>query len=275
MLRIKNFILCSLFLIATVPILAQENPLWLRYPAISPDGQTILFNYQGDIFKVSAKGGIAVPITISDSYEYNAVWSRDGKKIAFASDRFGNFDVFVMPIEGGEAKRLTFHSSNEVPSSFTPDNQNIIFDGLRQDLHTNVQFPTGTLTELYSVPVNGGRVSQILTSPALDATFSPDGKKLIFHDRKGYENIWRKHHKSSVTRDVWAYDLKDKKYIQLSTFEGEDRNPVFDSNNNDFYYLTEESGTFNVHKSSLNNPSSNTAITNFKKKPCKVFKQSK
>ncbi len=271
MSRIINFILCSLFLIATVPIIAQENPLWLRYPAISPDGQTILFNYQGDIFKVSAKGGTAVPLTISDTYEYNAVWSRDGKQVAFASDRFGNFDVFVMPIEGGEAKRLTFHSSNEVPSAFTPDNQNIIFDGLRQDLHSNVQFPTGTLTELYSVPVNGGRVTQILTSPALDATFSPDGKKLIFHDRKGYENIWRKHHKSSVTRDVWAYDLKDKKYTQLSTFEGEDRNPVFDSNNNDFYYLTEESGTFNVHKSSLSNPASNTAITNFKKNPVRFL----
>lgn len=274
MTKFTKLFLGILFTIATLPVLAQENPLWLRYPSISPDGQTILFNFKGDIYKVPSTGGTAVPITISDTYEYNAVWSRDGQKIAFASDRFGNFDVFVMPIEGGEATRLTFHSSAEVPSSFTPDNKNIIFDGLRQDLHSNVQFPTGTLSELYSVPVQGGRVSQVLTSPALDATFSPDGKKLIFHDRKGYENNWRKHHTSSVTRDVWTYDLATKKYTQLSTFDGENRNPVFDKNNNDFYYLSEENGAFNVHKSSLSNPNQNTALTSYKKNPVRFLSKS-
>lgn len=271
--KFTRFVIISFILIMTMPMLAIENPLWLRYPAISPDGQTILFNYKGDIYKVPASGGTAVPLSISDTYEYAAVWSRDGQQVAFASNRYGNFDVFVMPISGGEAKRLTFHSGAEVPSAFSPDNQQIIFSGLRQDLHTNVQFPTSSLSELYSVPVNGGRVSQILTSPALDATFSPDGKKLIFHDRKGYENIWRKHHTSSITRDIWSYDLDSKKYTQLSTFNGEDRNPVFD-NNNDFYYLTEESGNSNVHKSSLSNPNTNTTITNFENHPVRFLTNS-
>ena len=260
-----------IFLIVIVPILAQQNPLWLRYPAISPNGQTILFNYKGDIFKVPAAGGTAVPISISDSYEYSAVWSNDGKTIAFASDRYGNFDIFVMPIDGGEAQRLTFHSNAEKPSSFTKDNQNIIFTAVRQDLYTNVQFPSGIMAELYSVPSSGGRVSQILTSPAHDATFSSDGKKLIFHDRKGYEDEWRKHHTSSVTRDIWVYDLELKKYSQLSQFDGENRNPVFDNKNDDFYYLSEESGSFNVHKSSLSNPSKNTILTNFKNHPIRFL----
>lgn len=250
---------------------SQSNPLWLRYPAISPDGQTILFNYQGDIYKVATSGGEAIPITLSESYEYNPVWSHDGKHIAFASNRYGNFDVFVMPSSGGEAKRLTFHSTNEVPSDFSRDNKNILFSGVRQDLHTNVQFPSGVMAELYSVPVNGGRVHLKLTSPAHNATYSPDGKKLIFHDRKGYENDWRKHHKSAVTRDIWTYDLNSKSYTQLSQFNGEDRNPVFDSNNNDFYYLTEENGSFNVHKSSLSNPNQNEALTNFTKHPVRFL----
>src|SRR5579863_8396289 len=85
---------------------AQENPLWMRYPAISPDGQTILFSYKGDIYKVPAAGGTAIPMTISESYEFSPVWSHDGKSIAFASDRYGNFDVFVMPATGGQARRL-------------------------------------------------------------------------------------------------------------------------------------------------------------------------
>ena len=75
---------------------AQENPLWLRYPAISPDGKAIVFSYQGDLYRVSSGGGQATPLTLHEAYDYMPVWSRDGKWLAFASDRFGNFDVYVM-----------------------------------------------------------------------------------------------------------------------------------------------------------------------------------
>src|SRR6185312_699532 len=107
--------------ISTALVSAQETPLWMRYPAISPDGQTILFSYQGDIYSVPSKGGTAVPLTISESYEFSPVWSHDGKSIAFASDRYGNFDVFVMPAGGGASKRLTYFSGREVPTGFTGD----------------------------------------------------------------------------------------------------------------------------------------------------------
>lgn len=250
---------------------AQDNPLWLRYPTISPDGNTILFNYKGDIFSVAASGGTAIPLTISESYEYSAVWSHDGQQIAFASDRYGNFDVFVMPATGGEATRLTYHSNGEKPSDFSMDNQRVIFSGNRQDLHTNVQFPSGVMAELYSVPVTGGQVDQVFTSPGHDATYSPNGDLIIYHDRKGYENDWRKHHNSSVTRDVWVYNTTSGQHEQLSSWEGENRNPVFDGNSNDFYYLSEESGTFNVHKSSINNSGTNTQITSFEKHPVRFL----
>ncbi|MEL6974133.1 MAG: S41 family peptidase [Bacteroidota bacterium] len=263
--------LVAIVCLSLTNVLAQDNPLWMRYPAISPDGSTILFNYQGDIYKVSASGGTAIPLTLSESYEYSAVWSHDGKQIAFASDRYGNFDVFTMPASGGEAVRLTFHSTNERPSDFSPDNQKILFAGVRQDLHTNVQFPSGVMAELYSVPSKGGRVALELTSPAHDATYSPDGTKLIYHDRKGYENAWRKHHTSSVTRDVWSYDLTSGAYTQLSSFEGENRNPVFASDNDTFYYLTEESGSFNVYKSTLSSPSTKSAVTSLENHPVRFL----
>jgi tricorn protease len=260
---------------AAASAFAQSNASWFRYPAISPDGQTLLFSYKGDIWSVPAAGGTAIPMTLSESYEFSPVWSHDGKSIAFASDRFGNFDVFVMPASGGEAKRLTFHSTREIPSSFTANDSAILFNAARQDLATHAQFPTGGMSELYSVPVAGGRVSQILTTPALDATVSSSGDKIIFHDYKGYESDWRKHHTSAVTRDVWVYDVPSQKYTQLSTFNGEDRNPVFDSNNNDFYYLSEQSGSFNVFKSSLSNPSRSTAVTKFMRHPVRFLTRSK
>ena len=90
-----------LFMLAPVAQ-AEESPLWLRYPAISPDGQTIAFEWKGDIYSVPAGGGKAVPLTMSESYEFAPVWSHDGSKLAFASDRYGNFDVFVMPASGGK-----------------------------------------------------------------------------------------------------------------------------------------------------------------------------
>ncbi|HEX3769111.1 MAG TPA: peptidase S41, partial [Puia sp.] len=255
---------------------SASGPLWLRYPSISPDGHTVLFCFKGDIYKVSSEGGTAIPLTISESVEFSPVWSHDGKYIAFASNRYGNFDVFVMPATGGEAKRLTYFSGWDIPTSFTPDNKSIIFVSNRQDLASNVQFPDGGLTQLYSVPIVGGEASMFLPIPAIDATFSSDGEKLIFHDLKGYESDWRKHHTSSVTRDIWVYDLKTKKYTQLTTNKGEDRNAVFGENDNEFYYLSEQNGgSMNIYKSSLDNPTATVAVTNFKENPVRFLSRSK
>src|SRR5665647_614736 len=103
------------------PVVADNVPTWLRYPAISPDAQTIVFAYKGDLYRVPSGGGVAAPLTIHEAHDYMPVWSHDGKSIAFASDRYGNFDVFMMPSAGGAPSRLTFNSASELPFSFSPD----------------------------------------------------------------------------------------------------------------------------------------------------------
>ncbi|MCX6251093.1 MAG: S41 family peptidase [Bacteroidetes bacterium] len=271
----KKLITITLLMFAVSSAFCQENPLWLRYASISPDGRTILFSYKGDIWSVPASGGTAIPITMTESYEYAPVWSHDGKTIAFASDRMGNFDVFVMSVNGGEAKRLTFHSGREIPTGFTADDKNVLFSAYRQDVVTNAQFPLSLMGELYSVPAGGGKVSQVLPTPAIDANVNTAGDKLIFHDIKGYESDWRKHHTSAVTRDVWMYDFKTKQYTQLTHFKGEDRNGVFDSNDKDFYYLSEQNGSFNVFKSSITDTAKSIALTHFTKQPVRFLTHSK
>src|SRR5215510_6873815 len=116
-MRLPPVLMVSLLFALTAN--GEENPLWLRYPAISPDGGTIAFAYKGDIYSVPASGGVAAPLTIGEAYDFGPVWSHDGRSIAFASDRYGNFDVYVMPSTGGEAQRLTFHSNRETPWTFT------------------------------------------------------------------------------------------------------------------------------------------------------------
>ena len=189
--------------VAQLPSTSAAGASWMRYPAISPDGRTIVFTYKGDLYKVSSAGGTATPLTTHTANDFMPVWSHDGKQIAFASDRYGNYDVYVINADGGEAKRLTFHSASEYPYTFTADDKNIIFGAARQDAALNRQFPTGSQPELYEVAAAGGRPVQILTTPAENVRTSANGQLLIYEDKKGQENQWRKHHTSAVARDIW------------------------------------------------------------------------
>jgi tricorn protease len=249
----------------------SENPLWLRYPSISPDGTTIVFTYKGDLYRVPARGGAARQLTFHEAHDTMPVWSRDGRSIAFSSDRYGNFDIFVMEAQGGPATRLTYHSNDENPYSFSADNENVIFGAVRQDRAEHRQFPTASQPELYSVPVTGGRVDQIFTVPAEFVQVNRDGSKMLYHDKKGGENEWRKHHTSSITRDIWMADTESGEHTMLTTFEGEDRQPVFSSDENFVYYLSEESGSFNVHRFSLSDPTQTEQITDFELHPVRFL----
>ena len=113
-------LITSLALVLTALSSYAITPLWMRDARISPDGKEIVFCYKGDIYKVPVQGGTATQLTTQASYEANPVWSPDGKQIAFASDRNGNFDLFIMSADGGTARRLTYHSASEIPSAFTP-----------------------------------------------------------------------------------------------------------------------------------------------------------
>jgi Tol biopolymer transport system component/C-terminal processing protease CtpA/Prc len=248
------------------------TPLWMRNVRISPDGQEIAFTYKGDIYKVAVAGGQAVQLTTLPSYETSPVWSPDGKQIAFASDRKGNFDVFVMPADGGTAKQLTYNSASELPSAFTPDGKYVYFSAAIQDPAKSALFPTSRMTEVYKVPATGGRTTQVLGTPAEEICFDASGKFFLYQDQKGYEDPFRKHHTSSVTRDVWRYDVASGRHTNLTNRAGEDRNPVLSPDGKTVYILSErDGGTFNVWQFPLNAPASAKQVTNFKTNPLRYL----
>lgn len=249
---------------------ANGAPQWLRYPAISPDGRQIAISFGGDLWVVPTEGGRAIHLTTHEGYERSPVWSPDGRRIAFASDRHGQFDVFVMDATGGAATRLTFHSADDTPSDFTPDGRQVLFASRRLDA-PDASVPSTTLAELYAVPVEGGRPMQIMTTPAELARYNAAGTHVVYHDHKGYENAWRKHHRSSIARDVWLFDATTAEHRKLTSFEGEDRNPVFSPDGGSVYYLSEQSGSSNVWRVNLDAPDKPEQVTRHSPHPVRFL----
>ena len=258
-----------LFLALSALTASADNASWLRYPSISPDGNTVAFSYKGDIYIVNSEGGEARQLTSNPAYDYSPIWSPDGNALAFASDRYGNFDIFTIPVTGGVPFRVTTHSAKETPWTFTPDGKRLLFTARIQDPAESALFPKGTMTELYSVNINGGRYEQVLATPAEEVSFIGENGSFVYQDCKGGENIWRKHHTSSITRDIWLYD--GTRHIKLTSFEGEDRSPRVSSDGSTVYFMSERDGSFNIYSFALNNPADVSRVTSHKTHPVRFL----
>lgn len=269
----KSLKTCLMLLAGATALQASaEAPLWMRDVKISPDGGRIAFTYQGDIWTVPATGGRATRLTATPDYESNPVWSPDSRRIAFASDRNGNFDVFVMDADGGPARRLTSNSASEIPETFSADGKEVWYSAAIQAPTASAMYPSGRMTQLYAVATDTGVSRQLLGTPAKSITLSPEGDTMLYVDVKGFEDEWRKHHTSSVTRDIWRYDPATGTHTNLTNRPGEDRDPVLDAVTGTVYFLSErDGGTFNVYEMPLDNPSQAAALTDFKTHPVRFL----
>ncbi len=224
---------------------AQDSANWIRHAAVAPNGKSIVFSYQGDIYQVGTAGGVARALTKNAAWDGYPVWSRDSKTLAFASDRHGNLDIFMMAAEGGKATRLTYHSSDDIPNDFSITGKEILFSSARTDSVSTSIFPTARLAELYEVPISGGTPRMITSIPASQARYSNDGKQIYYRDEKGYESEFRKHDVSAFARDIWSFDLGTGKHTQLTRFTGGDHDPHCAGDL--VYYLSEDqTNHFNV-----------------------------
>ena len=251
---------------------ADDTPMWMRYPKISPDGSKIAFSYQGDIYYVPVAGGEAVRLTSTDAFESQPVWSNDGKTVAFVSDRLGGLDIYTVSVDGGKATRLTTHSGQETLLTFSPDDQYIYFAASIQDPASSITWSGGTWSEeLYRVKTTGGRPEQVIATPAYGISFDTDGKSFLYYDRKGSENIWRKHHTSSIARNIFYYNAADGTHTQVTTNPGEDRDPIFSGDGKMVFLSERDGGSFNVYEASVDDAEHAVALTSFTKHPVRFL----
>jgi tricorn protease len=231
------------FLHAFILSCCGQHPLLMRQPAINKDGSLVAFSFQGDIWTVSATGGKATRITINDSYEGYPQFSPDGTQIAFSGARYGNYDVFVVPSEGGIPKRLTFHSNDDMISSWTLSDK-IVFSTIRE-FH-GIERPP----EVYAVSPEGGTEMRILDAVGWDPVLSPDGKWLAFV-RGDANPIAREAYTGSSRREIWLYDILKKTFQKLPGFQTNNIMPKWGGNNN-LYFLSSVDGAYNLYRWSVN-----------------------
>lgn len=260
----KKILLALIAPLATASAMAQSDPLWMRFPAISPDGKTVAFSYKGDIWTVPANGGQARQITTNPAYDAYPVWSPDSRQIAFASSREGSLDVYVVGKDGGVPRRVTTDSGDEYPMAWRTDST-IMLKASIMPKAMSIMF--ADFSQVYEVSANGGRMRLFSDIPMEDISVGNDGA-LLYHDNKGYEDPFRKHHQSPICRDIWLYKGGD--YTKLTDFAGEDRNPVWGNDANTYYYLSEEDGTFNVYKRHLGE-TAKTQLTHYKGNPVRYL----
>lgn len=207
--------------------LKGEEVWGARFPAASPDGKKITFSYYGDIWMVSAEGGRAERLTVSDGYESRSFWSADGKWIAFMSDRWGNDEICVMPADASQPpNRLTYYSTSDNLYGWTPDGNYIIFSSLQHTLRT----------VLYRVPLKGGLPEMVTDFNAAEACFLPDGKRFLYS--RGGDAWWRRRYQGGANQEIWLKSLAQSGSIRLTRSPGRDGYPMYSRLDNRIYFLS-------------------------------------
>jgi tricorn protease len=168
---------------------------------------TIAFSYLGDIWTASEDGSNIHRLTDNRAREVYPRFSPDGSWIAFSSNRYGNYDVFIVSATGGAPRRLTYHTGNDEVVGWTRDSQSVIFRAARGD----GAFPT--VATLYQVGVAGGQEKPLPVDWGYWSSFSPDGKSMVFNRHPA---VWsRQHYRGSYAADLWIADLGGKTYTKL------------------------------------------------------------
>lgn len=235
-------LLATLFCVAS--LYAQAH--FLDYPAITPDGETIYFSYQSDLWKVSADGGEAVRVTAMDGDESHASVSPDGKWIAFSASPLGNSNVYLMPVGGGDIKQLTYHAGGDQVESWSWDSKTIYFSSGRENERATYTISTagGTPQRLFSHYFN--RDHNLVEHPDGSYYFNESWESSRFTSRKGYVGAFNP--------DVRHYNPKTKAYSVLTDHEGKDMYPQVDRSGNVYYISDQLNGDYNIYRLSDKSP---------------------
>jgi tricorn protease len=245
----RSLVLVALLFVCALAASAQTSRAddaarLLRFPDIH--GDMIAFVYAGDIWTVPSAGGTARRLTSHSGLELFPKFSPDGRWIAFSGEYDGTRQIYVIPVDGGEPRQLTFH--NEVSGlpprggwdnrvlGWTPDGKNVLF-------RANRVAQSDRLGRPYLVPFDGGEEMPLQITEAGGVSYSSDATRVAFTPISNEFRGWKRY-RGGQSPDVWIYDLKNNTSEQITTTRAQDMIPVW--LNDTIYYLSDRDWTMNV-----------------------------
>lgn len=220
-------------------LLAQMPVKFARFPAPSPDGTQLAFSWQGDLWVVPIDGGLARRLTVHPAYDFAPLWSPDGTKLAFTSDRHGNDDVFVLDLVTGEIQRLTWFSGRDRALGWLPDSSGVVFESRRDWEPYGVDFVP------YVALLKGGTPYRLHDVEGTPVALAPDGKRIAFVRRDSA--WWRKGYKGSAQGDLWLGTLGTKQFTRLTNTDTPDTMPLWSADGRTLYFVSERDGARNLY----------------------------
>jgi tricorn protease len=236
---IRAFLLASLCGSLLCSSVSQATIRFARFPAPSPDGKQVAFSWQGDLWLAPIAGGVAQRLTVHPAYDFAPIWSPDGKKIAFTSDRHGNDDVFVLHLDTGAVQRLTYFSGRDRAWGWTPDSRAVLFESRRESE------PYGADFSAYVAPLDGGTPYRLHKASGSPFALSPDGRRVAFVRRDSA--WWRKGYKGSAQGDLWLLERATNRYVRLTDTDTPDTLPMWGADGRTLYFVSERDGTANLY----------------------------
>ncbi|WP_158825382.1 S41 family peptidase [Mucilaginibacter lacusdianchii] len=258
----KKLYLLFLAALAAAPALKAQSQeaYFTAYPTLTPDGNTVIFSYEGDLWKADVNNPTSVRLTAMQGQETNPRVSPDGQWLAFSSNQFGNNDVYVMPLAGGDIKQLTYHEASDEVDSWSWDSKTIYFTSGRYNMFG-----------AYSVGRNGG------TPLRLFGNYFNTIHGVVPHPQTGelfFSNTWesynfsqRKHYKGDYNPDIQSYNLKTKAYKQYTNWIGKDFWTTIDSKGNIYFVSDEANEEYNLYTLANGKKSVLTSFTSSIKRP--------
>lgn len=236
-----SLILLFLFSIARIGYAQNESELrFTTQPTVSPNGETIIFSYDSDLWKVSSNGGSAARLTGMDGDETSASISPDGKWLAFTSDQFGNNDVYIMPINGGEITQLTFHQSSDQVESWSWDSKEIYF---RSNRYNRVS--------AYKISIDGGTPERLFGhyhNNVHNLVKHPTRSEFYFNESwEGFIFPQRKRYKGAFNPDIKSYNTQNGVFTKHTTWEGKDLWPTIDQNGVLYFTSDQHNREYNLY----------------------------
>ena len=236
----KRLSFLSILVFLTIAMFAQSNTYFLSNPTLTPDGQTVIFAFEGDLWKASLGDGNATRLTAMQGYETSPRVSPDGKWIAFTGRQYGNGDIYVMSVNGGDVKQITYHSGNDEVTSWSWDSKSIYFNSGRMGQVAG-----------FKVGADGGTPQRVFGNYFFQYDHNliehPTSGEIFFNDTWESNNqVQRKRYKGPFNPDIQSYNLKTKQHKKYTTWEGKDFGATIDKNGYVFFISDEENGEYNL-----------------------------